>query len=140
VSYAIPVGLTAATFSRGGLNWQGRYGMTFTAGLLLLFGLALERGGAPPVRSLTVVVLMAWMVMQFVGQRDVLGRQSPDPVLAQTGWWPPPVALILDLAVCATCAWLRVLSVKIRTTAPNVAMPEAPKSANLRDLDPERVR
>lgn len=111
VSYVVPVVLTAATFSRLGLNWQGRYGMPFTAGLLLLFGLTLERATVPLPRRIMVVALLGWAVMEIVSQSSVLHRQADDPVLEHTGWWAPPTTLIVALGVGAFCAWYRSLTI-----------------------------
>jgi hypothetical protein len=110
-SYAVPTALSVISFSRLGLSWQGRYGMPFTVGLILLFGLALETTRTPLHRTVVTLSLGALMVMHASGQIAVLVSQKRDLVLVHaTGWWAPEPLVLVVLATAAGIAWQRCLA------------------------------
>jgi hypothetical protein len=128
-SYAVPIALTVATFSRLGLNWQGRYGMPYTAGLLLLLGLALDRAGPRIRRPILEIGLLAWIFAGVSSQLSVRHQQASDLVLQRTGWWTPPAILVVLLAIGAWLAWRRALAAgaelhrdETASAAPGVAL------------------
>ncbi len=74
-SYEVPIVLERSLVLHLGLVWQGRYGMPFTAGILLLFGVALEQSGRPLPHAALVPWLAAWIVMHLVSELNVLHVQ-----------------------------------------------------------------
>ena len=90
VTLVLPAAITLATASSQGVIWQGRYQLPLVVGILLMCGLALDRGGsgrlafdAAVVCTLVVTAAQAWSVVHvrvLEGARtDVLG---PDPAWA----------------------------------------------------------
>jgi hypothetical protein len=129
-SFAAPALLTWATFAELGLSWQGRYGMTFTAGLFLLFGLALDRGEFPVRRAPVVVAVCGWVAMQVVSQASVLDQQREDHYLIEvTGWWNPSVLVLIVLGSIAAWTWLRSWEPRLDDPEPSRAM----QGAGVRD-------
>jgi hypothetical protein len=105
-SYCAPVIFTIVSFSRVGTSWQGRYGMPFTVGLILLFGVALDEDR----RNLPAVALRlglgALIVMQLSSQVGVLRYERSDTKLvSQTDWWASPTLLIVAVCLVAGAAW-----------------------------------
>lgn len=108
MSYAVPLTLTALTFRELGLAWQGRYEMPFTGGLLLLFGLALDRGGLRVPMRVCAPVLGLLGLMNLLGQLRIT-RSFVDSGVARAMHWDQPAAwllaaLALGYALLATLA------------------------------------
>lgn len=57
LSYAVPASLTLLTLQSHGTIWQGRYGLPFVVGILLLSGLTLDRTGWAPLERVRLVPL-----------------------------------------------------------------------------------
>lgn len=96
LTYLVPAVLTLLTLSALGAIWQGRYGLPFAIGVLILCGVVMDRAGWAPVerRRLTVLGLClvgvahawsVWEVIQFQhGRMEVVPSASwvaPHPAL-----------------------------------------------------------
>ncbi len=121
-SWAVPVVLTAASYQYIGLAWQGRYEMPFTGGLLLLFGLALDRSTSRLSSSVAAVVVGSAAVMNLLGQLRIVDYFAGSAVARATGWSAPAPLLLAALAAAAAgCAFLA-----LRRAQPRAGMPERP--------------
>jgi hypothetical protein len=106
-SYAVPVTLTAISFSSTGLNWQGRYGMPFTVAVILLLGVMLD-GPSPPrlSRMSRDAGLLFWGAMNVVALVHVRNVLTDVPGLAsQTGWVGPHAIVLVLLSLASVAAW-----------------------------------
>ena len=107
---AVPIGITYVGFHQFGMAWQGRYGMTYSAGVLVLAGIALDVRGPTPRNLLLWLGLAGWGLAQTMGLTGVLAKQRADHVLvAATNWWVPPSWLVVAAGLLATAVWMRCL-------------------------------
>ena len=112
-SIAVPAVTTWQTFESYGRAWQGRYGLPFSLGLVLLAGLALERAQAKfPTRGLAACAVV-YAVGQVGGPVDVLHREIDTSPMSGTGdwvhlsvWWTAVLA-----ATGALVMWLGAVGV-----------------------------
>jgi hypothetical protein len=115
-SLAGPLLLTLHTYRDVGVIWQGRYGMPFSAGLLVLAGLALDRrratGPRPPVR---VLLGTAFVTGQLVAVLAVLAQQRRVSPSVATGSWSPPAWW---LVVALTLVGWSVVTLAVRGLTP----------------------
>ncbi len=117
--FLVPSVLVAITLEDRGGMWQGRYSLPFTAGILMLAGLVLDRlrwrSHPRDIRpqALAVVMLAVAQVVSVVHvQRDELGRAvSAD----DGGWVHLPTA---GTAVLMALAWVVLGAVAISLRAP----------------------
>jgi len=86
--------------------WQGRYGLPYAVGIVVLVGYALDRAGHRLTPRMRVTVLALFVVAQAIGPADVLRQGARDP-LSDYGSFPhPPTALIaLAAATGAAVLW-----------------------------------
>ena len=100
-SLAGPLVLTLHGYRDVGVIWQGRYGMPFSVGLLVLAGLALDlRGAAAPRRPVGVVLGGAFVAGHLVAVLAVLAQQARvSPSVAAGLWAPPPWSLVAVLTL-----------------------------------------
>lgn len=96
LTLTVPVVLSVATMESQGLIWQGRYGLPFVVGVLIMCGRALDdvawapsEGGRLTVLAL-VMVGAAWVLCTVGVLTDELGvdASANDP-----GWVHPPAAV-----------------------------------------------
>lgn len=106
MSMALPVALSLATVSGFGLIWQGRYGLPYAVGIVLLAGAVLDRAGLPPahvVRREQVLVVTSAVVLAVASAACLLkvlaDELNRDVSMADPSWHPPGQALIW--VVCA---------------------------------------
>jgi hypothetical protein len=99
VSYAMPLVLTALSFRHIGLAWQGRYEMPFTGGLLLLYGLALDRAASRLMKPVAISVMALVALMNLMGQLHVVDNFAGTALVRATGWQSPAPLLLAALAV-----------------------------------------
>jgi hypothetical protein len=117
-SVSVPIFLTALTYHEVGTIWQGRYGMPLSVGLFFIAALALDGRRTPLRHSFLVVGAAAWGLTHLLGQGGVLHKQEADHVLvAATGWWAPPLALVVLIAIAATVSWIRALASSVDASA-----------------------
>lgn len=108
--YAVPLSLTILTFKSHGTIWQGRYGLPFVVGILLLAGLVLDRtdwASRDRTRLATIAVVFlsvahvwsVWEVARFELER-VQDVASPSWVAL-----PAPVVGAVMAMACAFGAY-----------------------------------
>ena len=115
----VPVALTYITYHDFGTSWQGRYGMPYSVGLFVIAAMALDAHPPRIGSTLPLVGVAMWGAAHAIGLVGVLAEQRSDHRLVlATGWWAPPVLMIIGLAALATFAWLRALRVPIAVTEP----------------------
>jgi hypothetical protein len=121
VAVLVPVAVTASTIATAGPLWQGRYGLPFHIGVLLLAGLALELRAhwhrlAPLLLSVAGVCLV---VGQVVSPVQVLRTELATSPLRDSATWVRPSVWLVALLVlaglgcyaCALAAWRRTTTV-----------------------------
>jgi hypothetical protein len=112
-SVVVPFALTVTTIRVSGPIWQGRYGIPFHLGLMLLATLALDRRAIPrrvavPVVALAGAALAAAHVVSIV---HVLHREAAaSPLTGSSVWITAPAGVVAALAVGAFVAWGGALS------------------------------
>lgn len=107
-SSAVAIGATAMTFSSLGYAWQGRYGLPFSMGFILICGHLLDRPTAPRRRSTALAVgIGLTVVANLISQLDVLARESAHSPLAGSSAWlqPAPWAVVALLALAGGLLW-----------------------------------
>ncbi len=88
----LPLAIGIATYYEFGTSWQGRYGLPYAIGFLLIGGLSLENA-RPRHRLIGPLVVGSAMVMFVVhvtGITNVLIRERRDSPLAGTAAWIEP--------------------------------------------------
>ena len=108
-SFLVPAVLTALTASTAPAAWQGRYGMPFTVGLLVLAGRLLDRGGrpSPTLRALTAVAVATTVVAHLISQWSVMAMlRAKDDLVESTGWNSPSPLVLVALSGLAAACWL----------------------------------
>lgn len=107
LSYVVPAVLTLRSYHQIGPIWQGRYAAPFTAGAIVLAGLALDR--APAVRPRVVAVLLGSGVLAVVTGHltalvSVTRVQAEHTALVAATGWSRPSVLVLTLMCGVTAA------------------------------------
>jgi hypothetical protein len=108
VSVFVPFFLTVTTIRVSGPIWQGRYGIPFHLGLMLLATLALDRLPIPrrftvPIMALAGAALATAHVLSMV---HVLHREAVEsPLAGSTVWIAAPAVVVAMLTVSAFVVW-----------------------------------
>jgi hypothetical protein len=109
MSLAVPVAVTIAySNTDSGDVWQGRYGLPFTMGVMLIAGLALERRTPKHllITPLVGISAFALMVAHVVGVTNVLRDEHRSfPLAGGTGWLEPSPLLVVLLVIAGWTAW-----------------------------------
>jgi hypothetical protein len=107
VAVGVPFSLTLLTFSRLGGEWQGRYGLPYAFGLLLIASLALERTNfrhrlqAPFLLSSWVALLMAHTISVT---NVLLIERRESPLSGDPSWIMPHPFVVVVLMIFAGVA------------------------------------
>lgn len=110
LTIAVPVGITYAGFHQYGLSWQGRYGMPYSVGLFILAAVALDERGRAIGGAILWGGAVGWGAAHMLGTAGVLREMRADHALVNaTGWWAPPMLLVVALGLVATALWCRSL-------------------------------
>lgn len=112
-SFLVPAYLTVQTFEQLGSAWQGRYGMPFTVGLLVVAGTLIDASARQTTlrRALAPAAVMMLLIAQTVSQWSVMTKQRSDfDLVAGTDWVPPSAALMLTLGALAVVCWTRTVA------------------------------
>ena len=105
----IPLAIGIATYYQFGTSWQGRYGLPFAIGFLLVGGLCLEQ--SPPrhrfIAPLALGSALVMFVVHVTGITNVLIRERRESPLAGTSAWvePQPWMIVTMFAF----AWIALL-------------------------------
>lgn len=101
VSLVFPFVLAVATFDTHAGVWQGRYGLPYAAGMVLLAGLALDRR-APRISTPTALgALMLFAIAQAMGPVGVLVNEAKLSPLRNTSAWLQPSPYVLGVGAVA---------------------------------------
>ncbi|MFL6061443.1 MAG: DUF2142 domain-containing protein [Marmoricola sp.] len=120
VSWLVPAVLTVYSFHQIGSAWQGRYGMPFSVGLIVVAAAVLDDSSRPPRRSRALVTLcvVAVTLTQLIGQLGVVaGEHRHTELVHAAGWHSPPVLLLVVLALGAGLCWYA--GVRVSEPAPS---------------------
>jgi hypothetical protein len=126
MSFLVPAVLTMMTFASVGDAWQGRYGMPFTAGLLVLAGRQLDAKvtDRSRLRPFAVAAAGALVLAELIGQWHVVATQRVHAdLVAGSHWHPPSLLLLSGLAVLAGICWIGALQMR---SAPALTLEPAP--------------
>jgi hypothetical protein len=125
LSLALPFVMTLRTFRDAGVIWQGRYGMPFSVGVLVLAGLALDRvpgAGAlarTPSRVATLVGMALFGAGQLVAVLYVLDMQRRVSPSVEAGLWSAPSPWLVGALTLA--GWALVTVALLRAGGPRSA-------------------
>ena len=127
--FVVPSALVAVSLEGRGGMWQGRYDLPFTAGVMLLAGLVLDRArwraAARDVRPVVLAVLML-AVAQVVSVVHVQLAELDRPVSADDpGWLHPPT---LGTGLLMAVAWVAFGAVALRLGSRDDVVPGTPRS------------
>jgi hypothetical protein len=116
VAVLVPVALTLATAKSQGLIWQGRYGMPYIIGVLLMCGVVLDRVGWAPVEGRRLALLAGSMltVAHVVSIHHVMASELSRPVSAGDRSWAHPPVLVVDAMVLLGCTLLMLVVLQRR--------------------------
>jgi hypothetical protein len=108
IAIAVPFLVTLATVDEYGTSWQGRYGLPYSIGLLVLAGLALDLRRFPAPLAVLAPLSLAYVIGQAAGLVDVLLTESADSPQAGMSSWlqPSPVVAGILVASGAAMTWL----------------------------------
>ena len=132
VTLVVPLLLSLATFQTEGAAWQGRYGLPYSVGIILLTGWVLDTRRVSD-RKLRSILTSAWLglvVMHSVGAINVLTREHDHSPSTHGSAWLEPSPVTVALLILAGCALWGVGSTATRPAI------QAPKTSS---LDPERT-
>lgn len=108
IAVAVPFTATVLTYSQTGAIWQGRYGLPFASGVMLLAGLALEECRFRH-RLAKPALLAGWLclvVAHAVGVTHVLvGERLNSPLAGDPTWLMPQAWILVLLTVLGLLAW-----------------------------------
>ena len=138
--FVVPSVLVAISLQGRGGMWQGRYDLPFTAGVMLLTGLVLDRvrwrSGGRDVRLPALAVLML-AVAQVVSVVHVqLAELGRDVSADDAGWIHPPAAAT---ALLMALAWV-VLGAVALSLRPNALAEADPAPSHTRAAPEARAR
>ena len=108
ISMAIPLSVTIATFTHTGDFWQGRYGLPYSFGVLLLLGYGLDQVQFRH-RLRGPMVAAGWFALgaaQIVGVTHVFTHELDHSTLAgTTEWLEAPVWVVPTLMAIGWTIW-----------------------------------
>lgn len=134
VAILVPFTVTLVTFAGSGPFWQGRYGLPFVFGFLLLSGLAVELRD-PHHRLIQPALLSAWLAFSaahVVSVVHVLMQERRSSPSAGTDLWLTPSPVFVGAITVASCLCFGyALHVAQRTTANQVVPIEATREASV---------
>ncbi|MCW2765084.1 MAG: hypothetical protein JWO11_1043 [Nocardioides sp.] len=112
----VPTALTLATLKSQGLIWQGRYGMPYIIGVLLLCGVVLDRVGWAPVEGRRLALLAGLMLTtaQVVSIHHVVASELSQSASADDSSWVHPPVLVVDAMVLLGCTLLMLVVLQRR--------------------------
>lgn len=104
VALGIPILITLLTYSGRGAMWQGRYGLPYALGIVLVASSVLDRALAVSRwrKGLTVLGGFAFAAVAAASLRKVLNSELARPASAgDPGWHPPAAVLVAAVAMLA---------------------------------------
>ncbi len=113
--FVVPSVIVALTLKTHGGVWQGRYSLPFTAGVVMLAGLVLDRvrwRSEPRDARRVLVALTLLAVAQVVSVVHVQIAELDRPVSAGDGAWLHPPTMVTGLLMALACVgtgWIALL-------------------------------
>lgn len=106
LSFAVPFALSALTYSTLGTAWQGRYGLPYTFGLLVLSGFVLDRARlhnrfAHSRLAFVTLAPLGVVTCQLTAQLYEIGQENASGDWTAQTWLRPPVWSLAAAAVTA---------------------------------------
>lgn len=121
-SLLVPAALTWQAFDQIGPAWQGRYGMPFSVGLIIMAGRILDSGARIPhwdnfAAGTCLGVVAAIELPSLI--KVVNDQGSSTSLIADTGWTAPATVLLAVAVAAAAACWVAL----VRDTGPEVDVP-----------------
>lgn len=108
IAILVPFVLTFATYESEGPIWQGRYGLPYSVGVILLAGLILDTA-RPRHRLIGPLLLTGWLALlvgHVVGMTNVVIRELAGSVSAGTSsWYEPQPWMVVLLMTSGLVLW-----------------------------------
>jgi hypothetical protein len=121
VSALTPLLLTIATYSKVGAAWQGRYGLPFCIGALIISGAALDRRRLDH-RFLGPIIAVCWglmLVAHSVGMTNVLlMERRGSPLAGDPSWLMPEPWMIVVVVLFGFLSWGVALTLSVMRRSP----------------------
>lgn len=116
IGVLVPVALTLVTAKTQGLTWQGRYGLPYIIGFMLLCGVVLDRVSWAPVEGRRLALLAGSMltIAHVVSIDHVMRSELARSVSASDSSWIHPPVLVVDGMVLLGCALLMLIVLERR--------------------------
>ena len=104
---AFPFVTTMSSYDTLGAVWQGRYGLPFALGMVVLAAYALDRSGRALPGPWPVLAGLLFVAAQVVSAAYTLHVEVGRSPLAHSGTWlrPPMVLLVLASVIGAALLW-----------------------------------
>lgn len=104
----VPFVLTLLTYESAGAIWQGRYGLPYSVGLVLLAGVILDSSGVH-YRLLSPVLLASWLALasaHIIAIANVLVREfRNEPSAGDASWLMPSPSSVVVLMLSGWLLW-----------------------------------
>jgi len=102
VAVVVPATMTLMTFEQYGTSWQGRYGLPYTVGTILLLTWSLDRTDRPVAPTqLLVPALVLYALAHGVSVFETVRREIADDPLHGAGPWLAPSPVLLGATAFA---------------------------------------
>jgi hypothetical protein len=142
-SLAVPFMITYFTVAQTGTIWQGRYTLPFSAGLLVMAGVAVEDGARQSrwTGPMCLAGGLALATAHVVSVVSVFVKEAHNPVTTSARLWPlAPVSVVALTAASGLALWaLTMFTPRTRTAedelAPRVGGRLTPEDAPIGQTD-----
>jgi hypothetical protein len=117
ISILFPFLIAIATYDTYGGVWQGRYGLPYSIGMVVLAGLVLDRRAAqiPPHAALGALAL--FVTAQTMGPVGVLLNEAKSSPLRNTSAWLEPSPYVLGVGAVAAASLMFGAAIRERARA-----------------------
>jgi hypothetical protein len=115
VVIVLPIALTAITYSGRGSMWQGRYGLPFSIGAILVAAAVLDDRGWRPRLGVPIIIIgsCAMFVATTASYSKVLEDESTRPAsVTDASWLEPPMLLVIALGAVAWLALAKAMAAR----------------------------
>jgi hypothetical protein len=120
LALAVPFVATVLTITVAGPVWQGRYGLPYAFGLVLVSAAAMDAARA---RSRTLWPVMGWLLLLVAQVASVVhvlqNEQAHSPLAGSPDWFTAPTVVVGLLTTCGFALWGVAMVVAARDVAPS---------------------
>lgn len=109
VTFLVPVTITALTIASQGNIWQGRYGLPYGVGFVLVAAWVVARRGGRPAARVLVPAALAWTAVTTACLLKVRHLEAGRAVSLDSAWWVPWPVVVAGLVVVGAAlqvAWV----------------------------------